>query len=92
MEFLSKIIIFLFAITGIIATAGYIPTIKDLTKKIASANILSYIIWTFSSCISFLYALLIISDLLLTIVSGVNFLCCTIILILALRLKYTKKI
>ncbi len=90
MEIILIIIAFLYASTGIIATVGYIPTIRDLTKKIASANINSYIIWTFCSCITFLYALLVISDLLLEIVTGLNFASCTIILILALKLKYKK--
>jgi len=90
MEIILTIIAFLYASTGIIITIGYIPTIRDLTKKIASANIHSYIIWTFSSCIAFLYALLVISDLLLEIVTGLNFASCAIILILSLKLKYKK--
>ncbi|MBU2576194.1 MAG: hypothetical protein KKF50_00550 [Nanoarchaeota archaeon] len=90
METILTIIAFLYASTGIIATIGYIPTIRDLTKKIASANIQSYVIWTFCSCITFLYALLVISDLLLEIVTGLNFASCAIILILALKLKYKK--
>ena len=88
MDIILTIITFLYASTGIIATIGYLPTIKDLTKKIASANIHSYIIWTFCSGIAFLYAFLIISDLLLEIVTGLNFVACAIILIMALRLKY----
>ena len=84
------IIAFLYASTGIIATIGYLPTIRDLIKKIASANIHSYIIWTFCAGITFLYSLLVISDLLLQIVTGLNFVSCAIILILALKLKYKK--
>jgi len=91
MEIILKIIAFLYASTGIIATIGYFPTIRDLIKKIASANINSYIIWTFCSLITFLYALLVISDLLLEIVTGLNFVSCAIILILALKLKYKKR-
>ena len=91
MEIILTIIAFLYASTGIIATIGYIPTIRDLTKKIASANIHSYIIWTFCASITFLYSLLVISDLLLEIVTGLNFASCTIILILTLKLKYKKQ-
>ena len=88
METLLTIIAFLYASTGIIATIGYFPTIRDLTKKIASANINSYIIWTFCGAVTFLYALLVVSDLLLQIVTGLNFVSCAIILVLALKLKY----
>ncbi len=91
MEIILTIIAFLYAITGIIVTIGYFPTIRDLTKGIASANINSYIIWTFCSAITFLYALLVVSDLLFEIVTGLNFASCAIILILALKLKYKKR-
>ncbi|MBS3073431.1 hypothetical protein J4465_01385 [Candidatus Pacearchaeota archaeon] len=88
---LLQILIFAYASVGIIATIGYIPTIKDLWfHKKMSANISSYIIWTFCSAITFLYALLIISDLLLEIVTGLNFACCAIILILSILLVYRK--
>jgi uncharacterized membrane protein len=85
------ILSFLYATTGIIAILGYLPTIKDLIKKVASANISSYLIWTFCGTVSFLYALLILKDQLVEIVTGLNFISCLIILLLALRIKYKKK-
>jgi len=88
MEILLTILIFLYASTGILTIIGYFPTIKDLTKKVASANIPSYIIWTFCGGITFIYSIWIISDLLLEIVTGLNFISCAIILFLALKLKY----
>ena len=91
MDYLLIIISFLYAGTGVVATIGYIPTIVDLIKNIPSANISSYIVWTSCAFITVLYAFLVISDLLLEIVTGLNFLSCFIILILSLRLKYMKK-
>ena len=91
MEPMLKIIVFLYAGTGIVATIGYLPTIKDLYHKKPSANINSYIVWTFCAGITFLYAITVISDLLLEIVTGLNFLSCAIILFLAIKLKYYKK-
>lgn len=87
MEPLLTIIALLYASTGIISTIGYFPTIRDLTKKIASANIHSYLIWTFCGAITFLYALLVVSDLLLEIVTGLSFASCAIILALALKCR-----
>jgi len=92
METILQIIVFLYASTGIVAIIGYFPTIKDLMRKKESANIQSYIIWTFCSCIAFLYAFFIISDLLLEIVIGLGFASCAIILALALKLKYKKQV
>ncbi|OYT34454.1 MAG: hypothetical protein B6U87_02000 [Candidatus Aenigmarchaeota archaeon ex4484_52] len=90
MELILTIISFLYAGTGIIAIIGYLPTIKDLLRRKESANIHSYIVWTLCGCVSFLYALLVISDLLLESVVGLNFAFCAIILILASRLKNRK--
>ncbi len=87
MQWILTIIAFLYACTGVVATIGYLPTIRDLLRKRKSANIHSYIIWTICGGIGFLYVLLLISDLLLDIVMGLNFAFCAIILILALRLK-----
>lgn len=91
MNLLLIIISFLYAGTGIVATIGYLPTIIDLLKGKESANIPSYIIWTLCSFITVLYAFFVIADLLLEIVTGLNFLSCTLIWILALRVKHKKK-
>lgn len=90
METLLTIISILYAITGIISVIGYIPTIRDLIKKRASANIQSYIIWVICAFISLIYAHFVISDLLLEIVIGLSLGCIIIILVLALKLKYSK--
>jgi len=87
-EILLQLLIIAYACVGVIATIGYIPTIKDLLfHKKKSANITSYIIWTLCAGITFLYALFILQDLLVKIVTGLNFVCCAIILLLSLRLK-----
>lgn len=91
MDYIVIILSFLYAGTGVVATIGYIPTILDLIKKIPSANISSYLIWTSCAFITFLYAFLVISDLLLEIVTGLNFLSCFIVLLLSLNLKYSHK-
>ncbi len=91
MNAILVIISFLYASTGVVATIGYLPTIKDLIKGKLSANVSSYIIWTTCAFITFVYSLFVISDLLLEIVTGLNFLSCLIIWILAWRLKLKKK-
>jgi hypothetical protein len=91
MNILIIIISFLYASTGIISAIGYIPTIRDLTRNVASANINSYIIWTFCSLISFIYSILAIGDLLLEIVTGLNFAACAVILAMTLNLKYRQR-
>jgi len=90
MGFLLTLISFLYVGTGIVAVVGYLPTIKDLLHKKQSANIHSYMIWSAVSLITFLYALLVISDLLLEIVTGLILFSNTLILILSLILQYRK--
>jgi hypothetical protein len=87
-ELLLQILIVAYGATGIIGLVGYLPTIKDIYHhKKASANISSYILWSSTAGIAFFYAVFILPDLLLRIVSGMNFFACLVVLILSLRLK-----
>jgi len=81
----------LYAIAGVITIFGYMPTIKDLLNRKDSANAESYLIWTICAAVSLLYVVVFISDLLLTILTALNFVSCLIILILDLNLKIIKK-
>lgn len=85
---LLQILIVAYGATGIIALIGYWPTIKDLYRhKKKSANVASYILWTFTGGIAFLYSLFILPDLLLRIISGISFVSCLVILVLSIGLK-----
>jgi len=74
-----------YAAVGIVATIGYWPTIKDLIARKPSANVASYIVWTSTASITFLYSIFILTDNLFRFVSGLNFLSCATILVLSLR-------
>jgi H+/Cl- antiporter ClcA len=80
----------LYGATGVVVTIGYFPTIRDLLKKRKSANILSYVIWVICGFIVLLYSLFVLPDTLFIGVSALNFLCCALILILALGLRKKK--
>jgi len=75
-----QILALAYAFTGLIAAIGYIPTIKDLFRKKMSANISSYVIWSLCAGTTLLYSIVNVHDLLLGIVTGLNFACCTLIL------------
>lgn len=90
-ELLLQSLIFAYACVGVFAAIGYWPTIRDLYHhKKPSANITSYILWTATSGIAFLYSIFILPDLLFRIVSGINFLSCGTILILSISLLKNK--
>jgi len=85
MEILTKILKIAYACVGVVALIAYIPTIKDLYwHEKPSANTTSYMIWTVTSGITFLYSLFVLHDFLFRVVSGTNF--GAIVLILILRI------
>ena len=87
-ELLLNTLVVTYGATGIVALIGYWPTIKDLYHhKKPSANVSSYIIWTATCGIAFLYAMFILPDLLLRIVSGINFVACLTVLSLSIGLS-----
>jgi len=91
-ELLLNLLVLGYASVGIIATVGYVPTIKDLwIHKKMSANTSSFAIWTASSGVTFLYSLFILPDLLFRIISGLSFLSCAIILSLSISLKSRRR-
>ena len=86
-EILLKVLILSYGATAIVDTIAYWPTIKDLWRKKPSANIHSYILWTTTTGIAFLYSLFVLPDLLFRIVSGMTFFANMLILFLSFRLK-----
>lgn len=90
MNLLFDALILAYACVGVVQTIGYWPTLRDLYyKKKKSANISSYVIWTFCSGVTFLYSLFILPDTLFRIVSGVEFASCAAILLFSIRLRNT---
>jgi len=90
-EILLTLLAVAYLSTGIIAIIGFWPTIRDLYQKKPSANITTYIVWTFASVVGVLYGLFVLKDLLYRIVSILNLIGCFVILILAIRLKSKKQ-
>lgn len=87
-DIVLKIIIISYAATSLIDIIAYWPTIKDLSHhKKPSANCSSYIIWTITTWITFLYSLFILPDFLFRIVSWVTFFANLSVLILLYRLN-----
>jgi len=91
-ELSSQILIIAYGATGFLSFIAYWPTIADLYfHKKQSANISSYALWSSSTGIAFLYSIVILKDLLLRIVMGINFSACLIILFLSIRLKLKRR-
>jgi len=88
-ELWVKILSVAYAFVGVFGIVAYWPTIVDLYKhKKLSANVFSFVLWTVSEGIAFLYSLFVLDDLLFRLVSGLHFFSCFLILILSYNLKY----
>ena len=87
-ELFLQILVIAYGATGVVGLVGYWPTIRDLYHhKKPSANISSFIVWSSTVGIGFLYAIFILQDTLFRIVSGINFFACLTVLILSIQLK-----
>lgn len=82
---------FLYAISGLVVAFGYFPTIKDLLKGKPSATVNSYLIWAMCALLAVIYGSLVVSDLLLTVMSGLNLFAILVVLVLTINLKIKAK-
>lgn len=90
-EILLNSLIVGYAAVAVINIIAYFPTIRDLYHhKKASANILSFAIWTAAAVITFLYSIFILPDILFIFVSGINLAADIIVLTLSIILKRSK--
>lgn len=88
--FLSSLT-YLYGSTAIIAGAGYLPQIIKLIRtkdKSLSNSITTWMIWTFTSTVSFLYAIIILKDPPFILVALANMAGCSIIFILVIYNRY----
>lgn len=88
----TEIITILYGMVGIIGSIGFLPQIIHLIKNntCEGISIKTWLIWTYCSTISIIYALSQTSDHVFQFVTGVNFIGTAIILALALYHKTTK--
>ncbi len=85
---LLELLTIAYSISGVVGVIAYWPTIKDLMHhKKKSANVHSYILWTITMGVAFLYSILVLPDLPFIIVSFLNFAACGVVLFLSIRLK-----
>jgi hypothetical protein len=80
-----------YSIGGFICLVAYWPTIKDLyIHKKPSANNTTYAMFIFYAASAFLYSIFVLPNLLFSVMSAVNLICCTVVLVL--NLKLTKEL
>jgi hypothetical protein len=87
-EIMLQVLVAAYGLVGLIGLSAYWPTIKDLYRhKKPSANITSFVLWTVTSIISFLYATFVLKDVLVQSITGLNFVACATVVVLSIGLK-----
>ena len=79
-----------YSVAGIITFLGFMPTMKDLWYQKPSANVQTYIVWTFTTLVTSLYGFFILQDLVFNVVINLQLLACVIVLFLRIRLSFKK--
>ena len=83
----DQILTTIFLINSFIALSGFLTTFKDVWNGIPSANITTYIQWTWVNGFGAIYGYCKLEDWAYTFLSGAAFFMCIFILILRLRIK-----
>ena len=86
-DILLNSIVMAYAGVGLFTLMAYYPTISDLYHKRPSANTNAYIMWSITIFITFLYSLFVVHDTCFIIISAINFVACTTILVLCSNLQ-----
>lgn len=82
------ILTILYAFVGILGLMGFVPVIKDVyfhRKKKASTT--TFMIWSFTSFVSFNYGVFVVQDRMFMTIAAINFTFCFTILMMLLFLE-----
>jgi len=81
----------IYGVSGIISMIAYLPTIKDLRKKIPSANIYTYILRFCYYIIALVYGIFVLKDKVFLMITSLDLSIILVIISLICRLKYLTK-
>lgn len=87
----TEFITIMYGMVGIIATIGYFPQVIKLvkSKRCDGISVKSWILWTYTSSVSVIYAFYVMSDPTFQFVTGINFV--GTVIILCLTIYQTKR-
>ncbi len=82
---MTSIVSTLYLAAGIIGNVGYIPTIRDLWRLKPAANLYSYTVWSLTSLLVFVYAVVVNGDRLFIALSCMTLCLCVAVVSLEYR-------
>lgn len=86
---MSTFLTIMYILSTVFSLYGFMPTIYDVWKKnIISANFKTYILWSLSCTITFLYMFIVNKDIVLIMISGIHLLFTVLILLGIIYRRY----
>jgi hypothetical protein len=86
-EILTSLLLLAYAAMGGVALLAFGPTIKDLWVGKSGINSTTYIVWLTNAAIGSLYALFIVGDFVMLLISSLYAVCCCVVLSLNWRFQ-----
>lgn len=84
-EILTSLLLLAYTTMGLVAVFAFGPTIKDLWQQKTKVNSTTYCLWLIQSVVGCFYALFIVNDLVMLLLSSLYALCCLTVLSLNWR-------
>ena len=88
-DIFTSLLLLAYAIMGLVAVFAFVPTIRDLWCERSGINNTTYLVWLTHALVASLYALFIVSDAMMLLISSLYALGC--IIVLALNWRFQKR-
>lgn len=88
-EIFTSFLLLAYAAMGLVAIFAFGPTIKDLWFSKSGVNSTTYLLWLSNAVIGSLYALFILGDFVMLLISSLYALCCC--MVLSLNWRYQRR-
>jgi hypothetical protein len=91
-EIFTSLLLLAYALMGGVAILAFGPTIKDLWVEKSGVNSTTYLVWLMNATIGSLYALFIVGDFVMLLISSLYAVCCCIVLSLNWRFEKRNRV
>lgn len=86
-EIFTSLLLLAYALMGGVAILAFAPTIKDLWCAKSGVNNTTYLVWLVQALVASFYALFIVNDFIMLLITSLSVICCTMVLSLNWRFQ-----
>jgi len=91
-DIFTSLLLLAYAVMGLVAVFAFGPTIRDLWIGKSGVNNTTYLVWLTHAVIASLYALIIVSDFTMLMLSSLYAVCCCVVLSLNWRFQRRNRV